>query len=88
MKIAFLLRLACVLIALCQQVATADEKPNMLTAAEQRAGWNLLFDGKDFDGWHNFKVNDVRPGWQIKDGALACVDPHNAGNIVTSNQFQ
>ena len=26
-------------------------------------------------------------GWQVKDGALACIDPHNAGDIVTSNKF-
>ena len=62
-------------------------KPNTLTKAEKAAGWQLLFDGKDFDGWHNFKKDGVRPGWQIKDGVLVCADPHNAGDLVTSNQF-
>ena len=38
-------------------------------------------------GWHNFKKEGVRPGWQVKDGTLACVDPHNAGDIVTPDQF-
>ena len=68
--------------------AAADEAaPNTLTAEEKAAGWTLLFDGKTFNGWHNFKREDVRPGWQIKDGTLACVDPHNAGDIVTADKF-
>jgi 3-keto-disaccharide hydrolase len=60
---------------------------NSLTAAEKAAGWKLLFNGKDFTGWHNFKKDGVRPGWQIQDGTLACVDPHNAGDIVTTQAF-
>ena len=60
---------------------------NQLTDEEQKAGWKLLFDGKSFDGWHNFKREGVRPGWQVKDGALVCVDPHNAGDIVTADKY-
>jgi hypothetical protein len=60
---------------------------NTLTSAEKAAGWKLLFDGKTLEGWHNFKRETVRPGWQVKDGALACVDPHDAGDIVTAEQF-
>ena len=67
--------------------ATSSTGLNTLTAAEKAAGWKLLFNGKDFSGWHNFKRDDVRPGWQVKDGALVCADPHNAGDIVTSNSF-
>src|SRR5206468_8104565 len=67
---------------------TADDAPaNALSDSERAAGWKLLFDGKDLNGWHNFKREGVRPGWQVKDGALACVDPHNAGDIVTSDKF-
>ena len=61
---------------------------NTLSDAEKAAGWQLLFDGSTFAGWHNFKKDGVRAGWQIKGGALVCADPHNAGDIVTSNQFQ
>jgi hypothetical protein len=67
--------------------APADDQANQLTDAEKQAGWKLLFDGKTLDGWTNFKRKDVRPGWQVKDGTLACVDPHNAGDIVTTDQF-
>jgi hypothetical protein len=27
------------------------------------------------------------PGWQVQDGVLKCVDPHNAGDIVTEDSF-
>jgi len=60
---------------------------NALSDAEKAAGWKLLFNGQDLSGWHNFKRDGVQPGWQVKDGTLACVDPHNAGDIVTSDKF-
>lgn len=67
--------------------AADDMKINSLTDAEKAAGWKLLFDGKDLNGWHNFKSSGVKPGWQVKDGTLACVDPHNAGDLVTEEAF-
>jgi len=78
------------LIALALTVAAAVRLPaaeNTLTDEEKAAGWKLLFNGNDLNGWHNFKREGVRPGWQVKDGALVCVDPHNAGDIVTTDQF-
>lgn len=72
----------------CLGTALADDStPNTLTPAEKAAGWISLFDGHDFGGWHNFKKEGVRPGWEVKDGALVCADPHHAGDIVTTNQF-
>ena len=65
-----------------------DSQPNTLTEAEKAAGWKLLFNGKDYSGWHNFKREGVRPGWQVKDGAPVCVDPHDAGDIVTPEQYE
>jgi 3-keto-disaccharide hydrolase len=69
-------------------MAADDAAPNQLTDKEKADGWKLLFDGKTLDGWHNFKKEGVKPGWQIKDGALVCADPHNAGDIVTTDKFQ
>lgn len=65
-----------------------DAAINTLTDAEKAAGWKLLFNGKDFSGWHNFRKEGVRPGWQVKDGALVCADPHNAGDIVSPDQYE
>jgi hypothetical protein len=81
------LLLALALIGAASGLRAADAEPNTLTAEEKAAGWKLLFNGKDLSGWHNFKKEGVRPGWQVKDGTLACVDPHNAGDIVTMDKF-
>lgn len=67
--------------------ASDSSTPNTLTDAEKAAGWKLLFDGKSFDGWHSFKRQDVRPGWKVQDGTLACVDPHNAGDLCTNDKY-
>jgi len=82
-----LLLIACAFLPTFCLAAPDDAKPNTLTAKEKSAGWKLLFDGKSLDGWHNFKKDDVRPGWVVKDGLLVCADPHNAGDIVTKDQF-
>jgi hypothetical protein len=91
MKHALLIALAASVLTLTgcatHHSATCCHRINTLTDAEKTAGWQLLFDGQDFAGWHNFKSDGIRSGWQVKDGALVCVDPHNAGDIVTSNQF-
>jgi hypothetical protein len=68
-------------------LADQDATPNQLTDAEKKAGWKLLFDGKSFDGWHNFKREDVLPGWKVKDGALVCADPQHAGDLVTTGKY-
>jgi hypothetical protein len=69
--------------------AAAEDAPksNALTDAEKKAGWKLLFTGRNLDGWHNFKTNSIRPGWQVTNNSLACVDPHNAGDLCTQDQF-
>lgn len=70
-----------------QLAALAGEGANTLSEAEKAAGWELLFNGRDFTGWSNFKQPGVRPGWQVQDSALVCADPHNAGDLVTSRRF-
>jgi len=87
MKSTLFLALALTTSTALQLNAADAPKINVLTDAEKAAGWKLLFNGKDFTGWHNFKRENVRSGWQIKDGALACVNPHDAGDIVTAEKF-
>jgi hypothetical protein len=74
-------------VANARLAADAEAPINTLTDAEKQAGWKLLFDGKTLNGWNNFKKKDVRPGWQIKDGTLACVDPKNAGDLCTADKY-
>ena len=85
-----LIPLASLATRFCSEAAArgpADQPANQLTDDEKKAGWKLLFDGKTFAGWHNFKRDDVRPGWKVKDGAMVCADPRNAGDLVTTDQY-
>jgi cytochrome c len=48
-----------------------DPQPdNTLTEAEKAAGWALLFDGKNIEGWHNYGKTTVGKSWIIDDNAL------------------
>lgn len=87
MKASRSLFLAFVLLPSLCLSAPDEGKPNTLTDKQKAEGWKLLFDGAGTDGWHNFKSDGVRPGWVVKEGNLVCADPHNAGDLVTSEQF-
>lgn len=69
-----------------QQRAAAKPKSHQYELVPVKA-WTPLFNGKDLSGWHNFKSTTVKPGWQVRDGALVCVDPHNAGDLCTEGKF-
>jgi hypothetical protein len=69
------------------EAAAEAAKLNTLTEEEKAAGWKLLFNGTDFAGWHNFRREDVRPGWKVQDGVLVCADPHEAGDLCTNEQY-
>jgi hypothetical protein len=60
---------------------------NSLTEDEKKAGWKLLFNGETFNGWHTYRRKGVRVGWQIEDGTIACVDPHQAGDLSTDGDY-
>jgi cytochrome c len=46
---------------------TAD---NSLSEKEKRQGWELLFDGKSFGGWHNYGKTTLGKDWIIADNAI------------------
>lgn len=43
---------------------------NQLTAEEKAAGWQLLFNGENLDGWRNFNKATIGKNWIIEDGAI------------------
>ena len=82
MKLTSTFSISCLLLA---AICSSAQDLNKLTDAEKAAGWQLLFNGTNFDGWHNFKKTGIAPGWVIEDGAM--VDKEHGGDLVTSNQF-
>jgi hypothetical protein len=67
--------------------------PNTLTADEQKAGWQLLWDGKTSDGWRSAKSEDFPTrGWNIHDGVLTVhensgEESAGGGDIITRKRY-
>ncbi len=67
--------------------------PNTLSAAEQAAGWRLLWDGKSSTGWRSAHAQEFpTSGWKITDGVLWIHDSGGqeaatAGDIITREKF-
>jgi len=58
---------------------------NSLTKAEEKAGWQLLFEGKDLNThWRNIGQKEVSgKGWVIEKGILVKQEGKAAGNLLT-----
>ncbi len=46
------------------------QKVNTLTNKEKKAGWVLLFNGKDFDGWRQCNGTAMPQNWVIEEDAM------------------
>jgi hypothetical protein len=58
--------------------ATRTAKVNELTNKEEKQGWTLLFNGKDFTGWRQYNGNSVPENWIIEDGTMKVFTAPNA----------
>jgi len=61
--------LTLVIAVLAGLTATA-QKPNTLTKQEKKAGWMLLFNGKDFTGWRQVNGTAMPKNWVIEEDAM------------------
>lgn len=46
------------------------QKENKLSKKEKKAGWVLLFNGKNFDGWRQCNGTAMPANWQIEEDAM------------------
>ncbi|MFO0980147.1 MAG: DUF1080 domain-containing protein [Planctomycetota bacterium] len=81
-------------IALTLVLSAADqEQPsapvlNQLTPAEQKEGWQLLFDGKTTSGWRGYRQQAFpAKGWVIDQAALHVQAGGGGGDLVTVQEF-
>jgi hypothetical protein len=91
--------LACVLssvgLTMAQSTKTkTSAQDNVLTPAEKKAGWKLLFDGKSSAGWRGaYKSAFPDSGWIVKDGTLNVLssggrESRHGGDIVTEDEYE
>ena len=73
-------------LALAAVASSAFAADNVLTPAEEKAGWMLLFDGKTTAGWRGFKMPSPDAGWTAK-GELS-PDPKTSKDIMTKGSFE
>jgi hypothetical protein len=82
------MRIFLVILALwgiaCQSSSSLQQ--NSLSEAEKNGGWQLLFDGKTTNGWHNYGREGVK-GWAVEDGNLIALGKKGGGDIISNDQY-
>jgi len=63
---------------------------NALTDKEKENGWQLLFDGQNFTGWHGFNQSGIPSAWIIEDNALTMTTEGRAESqdVITDKTYK
>jgi hypothetical protein len=74
-------------------LSTSAQELNTLTAKEKKAGWKLLFNGTNTEGWHTYLQKDASAAWKVQDGALALDQAAKkngapGGDLVTNDEYE
>lgn len=90
----FLSLLPGIAVLLCSTFASAQHS-NALTTKEKKEGWQLLFDGKSFNGWHTYGKKTVGNAWKVEAGAIVLdtvkkegFQVHGGGDLVTNKEYE
>lgn len=77
----------CAAILLAPVLSHAEDL-NALSKSEKASGWQLMFDGKSFDGWRTYKEGGkIGDGWKIEDGLLHKLPNVPAGDLITDKTY-
>jgi hypothetical protein len=82
-------KVLCMAALLGIAVCGSAQKQNTLCKKEKKAGWVLLFNGKDMDGWKFYSGGEVDQGWKVIDGVMnnSGEGSDHGGDIITTVQF-
>ena len=75
-----------------------NQEPNTLSKSEVNAGWELLFDGKTFNGWRGLGRETVQNDhWKVENGCIRKVNNEevlkstgkeiDGGDLITIEKF-
>lgn len=62
--------IAICIVLLATSLSAYAQKVNKLSKKEKKEGWELLFNGKNFDGWRQYNGDKMPPSWIIEDNAM------------------
>jgi Domain of Unknown Function (DUF1080) len=67
-----------------------NDPVNTLTGKEKKKNWQLLFDGKNFTGWHGYNMQGIPDCWIIEDQALTMTTEGRAESqdIITNKIYR
>ncbi len=71
--------LALLVLVISAAFAYKEGTVNVLTPAEKKQGYKLLFDGKSLNGWRTYQ-NKKSDSWSVNNGTLYCTS--NANGII------
>lgn len=83
--------------AVAPRPAFAGHPDNVLSEREKAEGWQLLFNGQNLEGWHNYGKTTIGKSWVIADNAIhldARPNPDggwqaaDAGDILTAEEYE
>src|SRR5580765_2892328 len=82
-----------IIIITCCLNYIAIAQQNTLTAKEKQEGWQLLFNGKDLQGWHSYMQNKPGKAWQVQNGMIFLNKNSKSvyedfGDLVTDQEFE
>ncbi len=63
---------------------------NELTKKEKNDGWVLLFNGKNFDGWHGYNMPGVPDSWVVEEGRMKMITEggQESQDIITNKIYR
>ena len=70
MKMNVLMKRVLTLGLLTLTLNTFAQQRNALSFTEEKQGWTLLFNGKDFKGWRQCNGTEMPSNWEIEDDAM------------------
>lgn len=86
-------KITIVVVSGCLFSAMANaQQENTLTQQEKTDDWQLLFDGKDLNGWHSYLEQGTGKDWSVQDGAIMLKKNNSApakdyADLVTDGEF-
>jgi hypothetical protein len=60
----------CLSVMVLSSFSSFAQKVNKLSGKEKKEGWELLFNGKNFEGWRQYNGDEMPDNWTIEDNAM------------------